>query len=150
MSIFNTVYETRYARYEKGAVLLFTLMVMIGLTSVVGAYLGFVQYSTRSTGAQISDSQAIYLAEAGLQKAVWNILTPVPKGGWGKFGAGQSRSEEASFGAGTYSVTASRTGNTYTINSTGTVEGLSRSLQQQFSTGGGPGLTPVVDTWHEI
>jgi len=76
MSIFNTVYETRYARYEKGAVLLFTLMVMIGLTSVVGAYLGFVQYSTRSTGAQISDSQAIYLAEAGLQKAIWNLKTP--------------------------------------------------------------------------
>ncbi|MFB0525131.1 MAG: hypothetical protein ACETVZ_06285 [Phycisphaerae bacterium] len=150
MRIFNTRYEIRDTRYEKGAVLLFTLMVMITLTSVVGAYLGFVHYSTRSTGAQITNSQAIYLAEAGLHKAIWNILTPVPQGGWGKFGAGQSRSEEASFGAGTYSVTASRTGNTYTINSTGTVEGLSRSLQQQFSTGGGPGLTPVVDTWHEI
>jgi len=150
MRIFNTIYEIRDTRYEKGAVLLFTLMVMIVLTSVVGAYLGFVQASTKSTGAQIADSQAIYLAEAGLQKAVWNIVTPVPQGGWGKFGAGQSRSEEASFGAGTYSVTASRTGNTYTINSTGTVESLSRSLQQQFSIGGGPGLTPVVDTWHEI
>jgi len=137
-------------RYEKGMVLLFTLIVMIVLTSVSGAYLGFVQSSTKSTGAQITDAQAFYVAEAGLQKAVWNILTPVPQGGWGKFGAGQSRSEEASFGAGTYSVTAIRTGNTYTINSTGTVGGLSRSLHQQFSTGGGPSLTPVVDTWHEV
>ena len=150
MRLFRTKHRSIVTYNRKAAVLLFTLMVMITLTSVVGAYLGFVQYSTRSTGAQISDSQAIYLAEAGLQKAVWNILTPVPKGGWGKFGAGQSRSEEASFGAGTYSVTASRTGNTYTINSTGMVKGLSRSMQQQFSTGGGPGLTPVVDTWHEI
>lgn len=151
MSFFDTRYKIRDTRYEKGVVLLFTLMVMITLTSVVGAYLGFVQYSTKSTGAQISDSQAIYLAEAGLQKAVWNIRTKDDEGGWGTFGAGQSRSEEASFGAGTYSVTASRSGSTYTINSTGTVEGLSRSLQQKFQPGGGPsGLRAVVDTWHEI
>lgn len=76
MSFFDTRYKIRDTRYEKGVVLLFTLMVMITLTSVVGAYLGFVQYSTRSTGAQISDSQAIYLAEAGLQKAIWNLKTP--------------------------------------------------------------------------
>jgi len=77
MSIYNT-------RYEKGAVLLFTLVVMITLTSVVGAYLGFVQYSTRSTGAQISDSQAIYLAEAGLQRAIWNLMRTVANDGQGE------------------------------------------------------------------
>ena len=46
MSFFDTRYKIRDTRYEKGAVLLFTLMVMITLTSVVGAYLGFVQSST--------------------------------------------------------------------------------------------------------
>ena len=84
MSIFNTKYEIPNTRYEKGAVLLFTMIVMIVLTSVVGAYLGFVYYSTKSTGAQISDSQAIYLAEAGLQKAIWNLKTPVGSGGQGE------------------------------------------------------------------
>lgn len=135
---------------ERGAALLLTLIVMITLISVVGGYLGFVQYSTRSTGAQIVDSQAIYLADAGLHKAIWNILTPVPQGGWGKFGAGGSRQEDASLGAGTYSVTASRTGNIYTIDSIGTVEAISRRVQQKFTTGGGPGLTPVTDSWQEI
>jgi len=84
MSIFNTIYKIRDTRYEKGVVLLFTLVVMITLTSVVGAYLGFVQASTKSTGAQISDGQAICLAEAGLQKAVWNLKTPVDSGGQGE------------------------------------------------------------------
>jgi Tfp pilus assembly protein PilX len=84
MSIFNMRYEIRDTRYEKGAVLLFTLIVMIVLTSVVGAYLDFVHSSTKSTGAQISDSQAIYLAEAGLQKAIWNLKTPVGSGGQGE------------------------------------------------------------------
>jgi len=80
MSIFNTQYEIRYTRYQKGAVLLFTLMVMITLISVVGAYLGFVQSSTRSTGAQISDSQAIYLADAGLDMAIWYLRNTAPDG----------------------------------------------------------------------
>ena len=84
MSILNTIYDIRDTRYEKGAVLLFTLMVMIVLTSMVGAYLGFVQASTISTGAQISDSQAIYLADAGLQKAVWNLMRTVANGGQGE------------------------------------------------------------------
>jgi len=84
MSIFNTKYKIRDTRYEKGAALLFTLIVMITLTSVVGAYLAFVQHCTRSTGAQITDSQAIYLAEAGLQKAIWNLKTPEISGGKGE------------------------------------------------------------------
>jgi len=84
MSIFNTIYDIRDTRYEKGVALLFTLIVMITLTSVVGAYLGFVQYSTRSTGAQISDSQAIYLAETGLQKAIWNLMRTAANGGQGE------------------------------------------------------------------
>ena len=77
MKIFNT-------RYKKGAVLPFTLMVMVGLTSVVGAYLGFVRYSTNSTGAQITDSQIIHLAEAGMQKAIWNLMRTVANGGQGE------------------------------------------------------------------
>jgi Tfp pilus assembly protein PilX len=84
MSIFNTIYDIRYTKYAKGAALLLTLIVMITLTSVVGAYLGFVQGSARSTGAQISDRQAIYLAEAGLQKAVWNLMRTVANGGQGE------------------------------------------------------------------
>jgi hypothetical protein len=106
MSIFNTRYEIRDTRYEKGAALLFTLMVMIVLTSVVGAYLGFVQASARSTGAQISDRQAIYLAEAGLQKAVWNLMRTVANGGQGENWTTAGTTE--SLGDGSYTMAVER------------------------------------------
>jgi len=132
MSIFNTKYEIRDTRYEKGAVLLFTLMVMITLISVVGAYLGFVQHSTKSTGAQITDSKAIYVAEAGLQRYVYFLKTD------------QDYRDDCpdlseNFGDGNYSVQASldQPTNTYTITSTGTVGGLSRTIEQTVTVDSG-------------
>jgi len=73
MKMFRTKHKSNSPYCNKGAVLLFTWIVMIALISVVGAYLGFVQSSTKSTGAQIEDSQAIYLADAGLQYAIYRL-----------------------------------------------------------------------------
>jgi len=84
MKFFQTRHKSKVTYNNKGAALLFTLMVMVVLTSVVGAYLGFVQSSTRSTGAQIIDSQVVYVAEAGLQKAVWNLMRTAANGGQGE------------------------------------------------------------------
>ena len=84
MKLFRIEHKPKATYGKKGAVLLFTLMVMIVLTSVVVAYLGFVQASTRSTGAQTVDSHAIYLADAGLQKAIWNLMRTVANGGQGE------------------------------------------------------------------
>ncbi len=58
---------------NKGMALLFTMIIMMTLSSVVAAYLGYVQFSTRSTGAQISDSQAMYLAEAGIHYGIYQL-----------------------------------------------------------------------------
>ncbi len=111
---------------RKGAALLLTLIVMITLISVVGAYLGFVQSSTRSIGAQIADSQAIYLADAGLQHTFWTLdndsdfrSDPVGEG-----------PVTGNLGAGSYSVFVTREGSTYTLTSTGMVNGLSREITQ--------------------
>jgi hypothetical protein len=106
MSICNTIYEIRDTKYAKGAALLLTLIVMITLTSVVGAYLGFVRCSTRSTGAQITDSQVVYLAEAGLQKAVWNLMRTVANGGQGENWTTAGTTE--SLGDGSYTMVVER------------------------------------------
>jgi len=108
MNVFNTIYEIRNTKYAKGAALLFTLMVMIVLTSVVGAYLGLVQCSTRSTGAQISDSQAIYLAEAGLQKAVWYLMRTTANGGKGENWTTTTVGTTESLGDGSYTMVVDR------------------------------------------
>ena len=147
MSIFNTIYDMRYTKCEKGVVLLFTLMVMITLTSVVGAYLGFVQYSTRSTGAQISDSQAIYLAEAGLHKAVWYLLNTAPDnstdGSWrttaypAEAGPDPNDPQQESLGEGTYTIWVEDSASNVKITARGTAGDLSRTIEQTVTVESG-------------
>lgn len=84
MRHFRLKHNTTVTCGNNGSALLFTLMVIIVLTSLVGAYLGFVEASTKSTGYQIVDSQAIYLADAGLQKAIWNLMRTTANGGQGE------------------------------------------------------------------
>lgn len=143
MSIFNTQYEIRYTRYEKGAVLLFTLMVMITLTSVVGAYLGFVQSSTRSTGAQIEDSQAIYLADAGINQAIWYLMNTAPDGStdcsWRTTaypavpGPDPNDPQQKSLGNGTFTIWVQDSGSDIQVYARGTVGGLSRVITQTLA-----------------
>jgi len=122
-------------RYEKGAVLLFTLVVMITLTSVVGAYLGFVQSSTRSTGAQIADSQAIYLADTGLQYAIYRLTDSDYRGNVSR-DENNPTTGSANLGEGSYTFEIYRGAleaadeDTFYITSTGTVGGLGRQITQ--------------------
>lgn len=137
MSIFDT-------KYEKGAVLLFTLMVMIALTSVVGAYLGFVQSSTRSTGAQIEDSQAIYLADAGVNQAIWYLNNTAPDGSgdysWRTTaypaapGPDPNDPQQESFGNGTFTIWVQDLRSNIQIYARGTVGELSRIIIQTIVT----------------
>ncbi len=143
MSIFNTKYEIRYTRYEKGAVLLFTLMVMITLISVVGAYLGFVQSSIRSTGAQIEDSQAIYLADAGLDMAIWYLRNTAPDGSgdcsWRTTaypavpGPDPNDPQQKSLGNGTFTIWVQDSGSDIWVHARGTVGGLSRVITETLT-----------------
>lgn len=143
MSIFNTKYEIRDTRYEKGAVLLLTLIVMITLISVVGAYLGFVQSSTRSTGAQIVDSQAIYLADAGINQAIWYLNNTAPDGSddysWRTTaypvapGPDPNDPQQKSFGNGTFTIWVQDSGSDIQVYARGTVDGLSRVITETLS-----------------
>jgi len=137
MNIFNTICDIRDTRYEKGAALLFTLMVMIVLTSMVGAYLGFVHSSTRSTGAQISDSQAIYLADAGIHYGIYSLKQD---SSW------RGTSLPVSLGEGTFSVSVADSDSVpdlgegdYRLTSTGTVDDQSRTVQQDVT---------LTTAWH--
>ena len=84
MTSLNKTYETRAVGCGTGMALVLTLVVMVALSSFVLAYLGFVRCSTISTGEQIGDSKAVCLAEAGLQKAVWNLMRTAANGGQGE------------------------------------------------------------------
>lgn len=129
MSILNTICNIRYTRCEKGAALLFTLMVMIVLTSMVGAYLGFVQSSTKSTGAEIVDSQVFYLADAGIHYGIYSLKQDSEWTG---------TSLPVSLGEGTFSVSVADLGEgDYRLTSIGTVDSQSRMVKQEVTLSGG-------------
>jgi len=138
MRLFRFKHKAGVTCGNKGSVLLFTLMVMIVLTSMVGAYLGFVQVSTRSTGAQIVDSQVFYLADAGIHYGIYSLKQDSSWTGTASL---------VSLGEGTFSVSAIPLGGDRRLTSIGTVDGQSRTLQQDVT------LAPVslkADTWQEI
>ena len=142
--LIKTKHKLTIDRGRKGAVLLFTLMVMITLISVVGAYLGFVQSSTRSTGAQIEDSQAIYLADAGLNQAIWYLMNTAPDGSgdcsWRTTaypavpGPDPNDPQQESFGNGTFTIWVQDSGSNVQIYARGTVGELTRIITQTMVT----------------
>lgn len=69
---------------EKGVVLLLTLMILIIISVVTISFLYMTSIQTKKSGAGISDSQAFWIAEAGMQKAVWGLMTPAVSGGQGE------------------------------------------------------------------
>lgn len=58
---------------QAGVVLTFGVILLVALTTVIIAYVCLVSSDTKHTGYQVGDSQALYLAEAGLQKAIWRL-----------------------------------------------------------------------------
>lgn len=69
---------------RSGFVLLLTLVLMITLSAIVGALIVSLTTDFRNTSFQSYDAKALWLAEAGLQKAIWNLETPVSSGGQGQ------------------------------------------------------------------
>ena len=93
---------------QKGTALLLTFIILTTLTAVVIAFLYLSSLRLKGSGYDISDSQALWLAEAGLQKAVWNLKTPVAGGGQGENWVSAGTTEN--LGSGSYVMVVSRWG----------------------------------------
>lgn len=87
---------------SKGMVLILTFMMMVVMTFVVAAFLSMNAVRTKGIGYDIPDAQALWLAEAGLQQAIWNLKTPVASGGQGD--SWTSAGTTLSLGSGTYTM----------------------------------------------
>lgn len=110
-------------RREKGAVLLLTFVIMATLCAVTISFLYMASVQTRGSGYDITSSKALWLAEAGIQQVLYKL----------KNDAGYRNNPTAvngSLGDGTYSVSVTKNGSTYTITSTGTVNNLNRKVEQ--------------------
>jgi hypothetical protein len=57
---------------------------LISLTAITIAFLYMTSVRVKFMGYDTVSSKALWLAEAGLQKAIWNLMTPVGSGGQGE------------------------------------------------------------------
>ncbi len=91
---------------QKGVILVTTFIIMILLTAIAAAFLYMNSVQTLNIGYDIPDSQAVWLAEAGLQKAIWNLKTPTGSGGQGEDWTTSGTAEN--LGAGSYNMVVAR------------------------------------------
>jgi len=89
-----------------GSVMIATLAVMLLLISLVGGFLFAAGTFSLHSGWEETDAQALWLAEAGLHKAAWNLMTPAGSGGQGENWTTAGTTE--TLGAGSYTMVVAR------------------------------------------
>ena len=94
------------AKDRKGAVLILTFIIMIALTAIAVGFLYMISMQTKGSGYDISSNKALWIAEAGLQKAIWNLKTPSGSGGQGEDWATIGTAEN--IGDGSYTMVVER------------------------------------------
>ena len=72
------------AKGQSGTISIFTFVVMLTLIAITVAFLYMISIRIKSSGLELASAQAFWLAEAGIQKAIWNLKTPVAGGGQGE------------------------------------------------------------------
>ena len=123
---------------QRGSALLTSVMVVMVLFLISGIFFSIVMYQTRLETSEEKALRAYYLAEAGINYEIAQVLnqaTPPPQNNWTTVGA--------PFGAdygGEFSVQWVDDGNghTFTVTSSGTYQGIKRTLKEQYKYPGGP------------
>ncbi len=118
-----------------------TLVLALIFMSVIAAFVvvTFDRTNTniRSTGRRLNDQEAIRIAEAGIEKAVWCLNNPSNTTDCLN-NPNYTGESNVSFGQGTFVTTVSGSGNSRTINVTATVTGSggtsSKDLQVKLTT----------------
>ena len=110
---------------EKGIALIMVFLIIVTITVIVGSFLYMISSQLKSAGADISNAKALWLAEAGVQKVVYNFKTSA------SYRASPTSLSENIFG-GTYTalllLPAPDAQGNYNFASTGTFAGVSRKI----------------------
>lgn len=128
---------------QAGVVLILTFIFMVTLIVITAAYLFMITGSMRNLNAQTNNSSAFYLAEAGLNKAVWYLMNAAPDsstdGSWrttaypANFGPNPTDPQQESLGDGTYTMWVETSGGNVLISARGTMNNIQRTVQQEIN-----------------
>ena len=110
---------------NKGAVLILTFIIMVTLTAITTGFLFMTSSQLRGSAYDVASSKALWIAEAGLQQAIYQIKNDSDY-------RDSPAAINENLGDGSFSVSVSEDGNAYTITSTGTVDTLNRKVTQSM------------------
>lgn len=139
-----------------------TVIILVGLTVILSTYLVMVRWQTRWNSDRYASEQALYLAEAGVNRAVWYLIHAAPDGStdgsWrtaaypAVSGPGVTDPQEETLADGTYTLWVESSGSQVVITARGEVGLLNRTVQQVVTlTLGTPNIVdPVPATWREL
>lgn len=112
---------------KKGVVLILTFIIMITLTTITVYFLYMTSFQLKGSAFDVRSSQAFWLAEAGIQDVLYQLKNDSDY-------RDSPTTVTGSLGQGSYSVTVSKNGSTYTLTSTGTVDVINRKITQSVVT----------------
>jgi len=117
--------------------LLLTFIMAVALSVAIFSFIAFIGVRLKESGARVSEIDALYVADAGLNKAMWYLGTPTGQGGKGS--AWRTAGSWEAFGWGKYYITVrDSVANEVLIVSTGEVGGITKTVSQLVGVGGFP------------
>ena len=117
---------------NKGIVLILTFLIMITLIVTVVVFLFMVSTEMRNAGYELSDSQALWIAEGGIQQFIYQVKSNAT------YRNNPTGLGPTNLGAGSYSVTVTKNGSLYNITSVGTVGKSKRKITSVVQQTGSP------------
>lgn len=117
---------------RKGS-LLFTMVITMAVAAVILSFVYVVIARTKDIPAKKAATKAFYTAEAGVNKAIWYLATPVGSGGMGEDWRTSGSTESFAGGAYTFSVLDGPSAGSIMVIATGEVNGITRTIQQILS-----------------
>lgn len=113
--------------------MILTYILLIAIAVVVMSFIYLITARITRTGYEQSRTKALYIAEAGINKAAWYIITPQGLGGHGN--SWRTTGTTETFADGNYTISvADGTGGNIIITSTGECNNVYRTVQQQISS----------------
>ena len=113
--------------------LLVTFILLVAVAAVFMSFFFVLIGRARNVPLEKNRVRAFYVAEAGIQKAIWDLTTPTGLGGQGT--AWRTAGSTESFGGGQYTISVlDGVSGSVIITSTGEVKEATRSLQERISS----------------
>ena len=135
---------------QKGMALLTTLIFVFILVTFGVALLTMTSNDTKLSALQRDSTKAFYIAEAGIEKTLYDLKRDYESDQDWDNGINGYTSSEVSFGEGTYTVTLDiKSSNNVTIKSKGKYDSSIRYIQVD-ATVGNLSINMQTSNWHEV